>query len=80
VGEGRGAHRSWAKGEALTEVLADGITGGDFVRNVKQLVDLLRQIAIVAPNPATAKTATRAADLLFRGVVVASSVVSSGDD
>jgi ATP-dependent RNA helicase HelY len=75
-----GAAYAWAQGEALEDVLADGITGGDFVRNIKQLVDLLRQIAIVATDPATAKTATRAADLLFRGVVVASSVVSSGDD
>jgi ATP-dependent RNA helicase HelY len=75
-----GAAYAWAKGEALNEVLVDGITGGDFVRNIKQLVDLLRQIAIVAPDAATAKSATRAADLLYRGVIVASSVVGARDD
>jgi ATP-dependent RNA helicase HelY len=73
-----GAAYAWAKGEALHDVLADGITGGDFVRNIKQLVDLLRQIAIVAPVPATAKAASQAADALFRGVVIASSVVGAG--
>jgi ATP-dependent RNA helicase HelY len=75
-----GAASAWASGDPLAEVLADGITGGDFVRNIKQLVDLLRQIAIVAPVPATAKAASAAADALFRGVVVASSVVGTRDD
>ena len=27
------------------------MTGGDFVRNVKQVIDLLRQVADVAPSP-----------------------------
>ena len=27
------------------------MTGGDFVRNVKQTIDLLRQVADVAPDP-----------------------------
>ena len=35
------------------------MTGGDFVRNVKQTIDLLRQVADVAPDPATAATAPR---------------------
>ena len=33
------------------------MTGGDFVRNVKQTIDLLRQVADVAPDPATAAAA-----------------------
>jgi hypothetical protein len=45
---------------------------GDFVRNAKQLVDLLRQLATVAPDPSTAATAHRAATALQRGVVAAS--------
>jgi len=45
------------------------------VRNVKQLLDLLRQLGDVAPDPATAAAARTAADRLFRGVVAASSVV-----
>ncbi len=67
---------AWAAGEGLDEVLEDEqVSGGDFVRNVKQLVDLLRQIADVALDPTTAATARKAADALFRGVVAASSRV-----
>ena len=51
------------------------MSGGDFVRNVKQLIDLVRQLGQIAPEPATAKAASEAADRLFRGVVAASSVV-----
>ncbi len=43
------------------------MTGGDFVRNVKQTIDLLRQIADVAPDPATAATARAAADACLPG-------------
>jgi ATP-dependent RNA helicase HelY len=66
----------WARGDALATVLEDGeLTGGDFVRNVKQCIDLLRQIGDVAPDPATAATARAAADACSRGVVAASSAV-----
>ena len=43
---------AWAAGETLTEVLEDDedLTGGDFVRHVKQVIDLLHQIGDVAPN------------------------------
>jgi ATP-dependent RNA helicase HelY len=69
----------WASGEPLEHVLdeEDVIAAGDFVRNVKQLLDLLRQIAEHAPSRDTAVTARRAADALFRGVVAASSVVGT---
>ena len=68
----------WAAGEDLGEVIAEEeLSGGDFVRNVKQLIDLLRQLGDVAPEPATAKAAREAADRLFRGVVAASSVVGA---
>jgi ATP-dependent RNA helicase HelY len=66
----------WAAGEGLAEVIAEEeLSGGDFVRNVKQLIDLLRQLGDVAPLAATAAAARQAADRLFRGVVSASSVV-----
>ncbi len=66
----------WAAGEELAEVIVDEVvSGGDFVRNVKQLIDLVRQLGQMAPEPATAKAAQDAADRLFRGVVAASSVV-----
>jgi ATP-dependent RNA helicase HelY len=69
---------SWAAGDDLADVIADEeMSGGDFVRNVKQLIDLLRQLGDVAPEPATAKSARDASDRIFRGVVAASSVVGS---
>jgi ATP-dependent RNA helicase HelY len=68
---------AWAAGEALDDVLEDeDLAGGDFVRNVKQLIDLLRQAADAAPAQETARAAREAADALFRGVIAASSVVS----
>ena len=67
---------AWAAGEALDQVLEDeDLSGGDFVRNAKQLIDLLRQVGEVAPDPATGRTARQSADRLFRGVVAASSVM-----
>jgi ATP-dependent RNA helicase HelY len=71
------AMHAWADGDSLADVLEDDedLTGGDFVRHVKQVIDLLRQIADVAPDPATAAGARDAADACFRGVVAASSVV-----
>ncbi|MHB8671625.1 MAG: DEAD/DEAH box helicase [Acidimicrobiales bacterium] len=68
----------WAKGEDLAEVIGEEeVTGGDFVRNIKQLIDLLRQLGDLAARPATAAAAREAADQLFRGVVSASSVLTS---
>ena len=65
---------AWAAGGGLATVLEDEeLSGGDFVRNVKQLVDLLRGIADVAPVVATAARARQAADALQRGVVTATS-------
>lgn len=70
---------SWAAGETLG-VLLDSepdMTAGDFVRNVKQLIDLLRQIAAVAPSAATRASARQAADAIHRGVVALSGSVSA---
>ncbi|MGQ0832126.1 MAG: DEAD/DEAH box helicase [Microthrixaceae bacterium] len=65
---------AWASGEGLSAVLEDeALSGGDFVRNVKQLVDLLRGIGDVAPVPATAARARQAAEAIQRGVVTATS-------
>ena len=66
----------WASGGELSEVIIDeAVSGGDFVRNIKQLIDLVRQLGQMAPAPTTAKAAREAADRLFRGVVAASSVI-----
>ncbi|HEV7886339.1 MAG TPA: hypothetical protein VGO92_02195, partial [Acidimicrobiales bacterium] len=71
----------WAAGEDLDHVIADeDISGGDFVRNVKQLIDLLRQLGDIAPEPGTAAAARSAAEGLFRGVVSASSVVGATEE
>jgi ATP-dependent RNA helicase HelY len=65
----------WAAGESLADVLDDEeMTGGDFVRHVKQCIDLLRQIGDVAPNDDTRRKARDAADACHRGVVAASGV------
>ena len=72
---------AWAAGEAFAEVVEDEeLSGGDFVRNIKQLVDLLRQIAEVAPARGTRRAAAAATELMFRGVVEASAAVSVSDD
>lgn len=52
------------------------MSGGDFVRNVKQVVDLLRQLAVVSDRAETANSARAAAERLGRGIVAASSVVT----
>jgi len=71
----------WATGKPLAEVLADQeLAAGDFVRNIKQLIDLLRQLGELAPNPATAAAARRAADRVFRDVVAASSIITVDGD
>jgi ATP-dependent RNA helicase HelY len=62
-------------------VLADEeLSGGDFVRNVKQLIDLLRGIGDVAPVPATGARARQAADALQRGVVTATSALEVDEE
>ena len=72
--------RQWASGGELDTVLEDSeITGGDFVRTIRILIDLLRQVGKVAPDPATAKAARAAAENLFRGVVSAASVTETAD-
>jgi ATP-dependent RNA helicase HelY len=61
---------AWVAGEGFAEVVGDDeMTGGDFVRTTKQLIDLLRQLAIVSPEPATRRAAAEAAEAAFRGVV-----------
>jgi ATP-dependent RNA helicase HelY len=72
---------AWAAGGDLDGVLEDeDLSGGDFVRNMKQLIDLLRQIGDAAPQAATRHSANQAAERCFRGVIAASSVVGTGVD
>ena len=59
---------AWANGEELAEVLNGTLTGGEFVRNVRLVTDLMRQLTKVAP-PLLAATAEEAGRCLDRGVV-----------
>ena len=71
-----GAALDWASGTPLVDVLQeDELTAGDFVRTIKQLIDLLRQLSIVLFEEADRNAASEAAELCFRGVVAASSSV-----
>jgi ATP-dependent RNA helicase HelY len=68
----------WAGGDSLADVLDDDeMTGGDFVRHVKQCIDLLRQVGDVASDPETRARARAAADACHRGVVAASGVAGT---
>ena len=59
----------WARGYPLERVLDDlELAAGDFVRWVKQTIDVLDQVGQVA-KPSLARTARSAADALYRGVI-----------
>jgi ATP-dependent RNA helicase HelY len=69
------AAHAWARGKPLETVLGPDLTPGDFVRAVKQLIDLLGQVAVAAGRGSpVAGTARSAVDALRRGVVAYSSV------
>ena len=69
------AAHAWARGKPLESVLGPDLTPGDFVRAVKQLMDLLGQVAVAAGRGAALnRTALAAVDALRHGVVTYSSV------
>lgn len=69
------AAHAWARGKPLETVLQPDLTPGDFVRAVKQLMDLLGQIAVAAGSGSElASTARAAVDALRHGVVAYTSV------
>ncbi len=65
---------AWARGRPLEQLLSPDLTPGDFVRAVKQIVDLLDQIAVAAGSSPVAATARSAIGSLRRGVVAYSSL------
>jgi ATP-dependent RNA helicase HelY len=65
---------AWARGTELEKLISGDLTAGDFVRAVKQLMDLLGQIAVADSAGELAGTARQAIDLLRRGVVAYTSV------
>lgn len=74
LGFGPAAHR-WAAGESFEALQDEGFSAGDFVRNVKQVIDLARRIAAVAPDQGTSAAAQQTVSALNRGVVSLSGAV-----
>jgi superfamily II RNA helicase len=70
---------AWSTGATLDSVLGEtDIAPGDFVRNVRQLIDLLRQLAQATPDRRTGEAAEQAVVLLRRGVVGADDPAAVG--
>lgn len=77
----------WAAGVSLKRLMTDhnvnnsynvnslqvGKYVGDFVRNVKQVIDIAYRVAQVAPDRSTASVATKVAESMDRGVVAIAS-------
>lgn len=61
---------SWASGHDLDLIIDEDLSGGDFVRNVRTLIDVLEQIANVATSDTTATAASAAGEALRRGVIL----------
>jgi len=73
------AVEAWAKGSTLHAVLREtDVAPGDFVRNIRQLNDLLRQIGEIAPVVGTRDAAATALSLVRRGVVASDDLVLGG--
>ncbi|SVC44477.1 uncharacterized protein METZ01_LOCUS297331, partial [marine metagenome] len=74
---------SWTAGSDLADVLGGvgdhAFTGGEFVRNVRLVADLLRQVAKVGP-PRIARAARQAIGEIERGVVSLTREVNGEDD
>ncbi|GAA2759541.1 DEAD/DEAH box helicase [Actinopolymorpha rutila] len=70
----------WAAGAPLADVLDEtGFAAGDFVRWVKQIVDLADQVADAAGGGVLRRTARATVEALRRGVVAYASVASDAD-
>ena len=62
----------WAAGKSLTSVLdtVPEMSPGDFVRTIRQIVDLLRQMERIALDQTLRESARIAGEAMFRGIVV----------
>jgi ATP-dependent RNA helicase HelY len=69
----------WASGGGIDDVLEDGdLSAGDFVRSMKQIIDVTAQLAITAPRAETRAAAVDAVDRVRRGIV--DSPIEDGTD
>jgi len=64
----------WASGRDLDEVLGPDDAPGDFVRSMKQLIDLLRQLQEIAPSMEAAARIDEAVRAVNRGIIAYSSL------
>ncbi len=61
------AHR-WASGHSLSSILKGSeLTVGDFVRSMKQIIDLLRQLGVASPH--LSQTVTDSLKRIDRGII-----------
>ena len=61
----------WCSGVELADLVDDGdLAGGDIVRNLRQVIDLCRQLGDVSPDPNIREAARNAVAMCTRGVVV----------
>ncbi len=71
----------WAAGGRLDQVLdAEEVTAGDFVRTARLLIDLLRQLGVLARKSETQRAARAAAEAVHRDLVAVSSAIEFDDD
>jgi len=69
----------WCRGDELFNILEDDdLSAGDFVRTMKQLIDLLRQVENILSDPIDVENARKAREQMFRGVVALASTVGTG--
>ena len=74
VGFVTAVHR-WASNHSLVDALiaagdnGKALSGGDFVRWCRQVIDLLDQVRLASPDPEISQTASKAVKALRRGVV-----------
>ncbi len=68
---------AWANGRPLSRILDPELTPGDFVRCMRQLIDLLRQISVTTDDNELRQTSERAITALDRGVVAAAQGVTT---
>lgn len=69
------AAQRWSQGADLVEVLADSnLAAGDFVRAMRQLLDLTAQISDAAGDSGVRETARHAARSLHRGIIAYSAL------
>lgn len=72
----------WCSGVELADLVDDGdVAGGDIVRNLRQVIDLCRQLGDVSPDPVIRSAARNAVTMCTRGVVIdVAGADSSTDD